>query len=288
MSALRQIERINLAGGPARVAGPFDPSAVGLALPEGSIYHRNQPGAGELWLKFGGADTEWSQITPNNGFDDLFEDANGTPMKPRWTNYQEANCVVTQQDGRYRALIDDNDTNQNGWFQGNQGRADWQLISFPFEVIAFNVGAGLPGDSQTAPVPGVDVAASPYCQCSLMVHVETQATRSYQMITAGHRGSSTYAIISTSANVGSSGTNDLGDDSAPLGRADLRVVGDDVANTLEFFYRLPGDAIWIPHSLPVAQTPTFGENVYVGLASGTFLTASLPFVGTCDGIVRIA
>lgn len=45
------------------IAGSADPSAgAGVAAPEGSLYMRDTAGAGQVWYKFGAADTAWTQF----------------------------------------------------------------------------------------------------------------------------------------------------------------------------------------------------------------------------------
>jgi hypothetical protein len=43
--------------------GTIDPAAVGLDSPIGSIYSRDNSGAGELWLKTGAATTAWTKVS---------------------------------------------------------------------------------------------------------------------------------------------------------------------------------------------------------------------------------
>jgi len=221
----------------------------------------------------------------DNGFDDTF-DGSGA-MKARWTLYDDtSNMTVTQAGGRYHALVDDNTGDQQLWYLTDQARMDWMLLTFPFEVIATNIGIGTVGDTQTANVPGVDTHASPWQFCGVCVHVLTMATVSYRLWTVGHRGGTHYTIESKNSLNGANNIADGGADLCPLGRADIRLVGN-ADSTITPFYRLPGDTTWLGSGagMPDAgfQSPEpFAATANVGLLSYTFGLQSEPFVGTCD------
>lgn len=288
MSVLRNIERINMAGGAARVAGQIDPSAVGLALPEGSMYHRNQPGAGELWVKFGAADTEWVQVSADNGFDDLFEDVSGSPMKARWTQLNGVDLPITQTAGRMRADVQDNTGERTLWFNADQGRLDYQVVTFPFTIELSNIGIGQQGDSQAVPVPGVTYPELlPWNFCGAMIHVLNPLTVSYRLLTAGHRGSfALYTLEAKNTLAGASNTVDGGTNLVPSGRVDMQIIGASPGNTVVFNYRQVGDLIWLPAPVAPFNNPEpFAATALFGPATYTFLLQSMPFVGTCDGIV---
>lgn len=229
-----------------------------------------------------------SGAAPDNGFDDTF-DGSGA-MKARWTQFidptvpQDDGEFPTQTDGRYRRLVvHDYADDRQLWFNAQQGQLYYQTLTFPFEVHALNIGIGLTTNSQTAPVPDVDMAAQPYAFCGVVVHVTTLTTMSYRANLVGHRGPSAYTIECKNTNAGSSNVIDEGN--GFLGtttRADLRVVGN-ADNTCTFYYREVGDSTWIATSVPPSQNPEpFGATVHVGLVAYDFLYPGVDFVGTCD------
>lgn len=258
-------------------------------------------------------------LDPDNGFDDLFADADDTAMKARWHSYNGntaggANLDVTQVGGRYFADVavhsEANSDNRLLWYLTQQGAGHFQLMDFPFEVHAYNIGIGLPGDTQTVPEPGVDTEADPWMFCGLCVHRADEGGTPeggfddtiFELTTAAHRGSFAHYTIELKESLvgGDQSIYDLENDdaasdatgtvanAAPLGRVDLRVVGT-AGGATEWYYRQPGAETWLRIRQAGFRVPTYsGGRAWVGIVTYTFGAGSLNFVGTCDGFVRIS
>ncbi|MEO9967934.1 MAG: hypothetical protein ABJF11_19235 [Reichenbachiella sp.] len=202
------------------------------------------------------------------------------------TNNASALPDVTQKDGRYHANLINNDDNVTLHFHEDQGRLDAKKLNFPFEFIARNIGIGTQEDSQTAPTSAND----PFNFCGVQVHVEDLSTPSSSHVVVGHRGSTSFTIEGKNTNEGSSSVNDIGANTVPDGRADIRIVGNEDQTITVYWQRpnLTSDADnWTLYNgtgeLP-GEAPTFGEEVYVGLITYAFWFTGVPFVGTCDAI----
>jgi hypothetical protein len=223
----------------------------------------------------------------DNGFDDNF---NGSgPLNPaRWSTYIDAavptdTMVPSQTAGRYRKLVDIFAGDPTLWYNADQARLDYQTLTFPFEAIAYNVGIGLPGDSQAVPVPGVDMVAEPYAFCGVLIHIPTLTTASYRSCVFGHRGPTAYTIEQKNTLTGVSNVVDQGPGVLPLGRGDLRIVGNAPGNTLDFFYRQPGTPPWVAVTEAGFSNPEpLPASVEVGLVTYAFGFPGSDFVGTCD------
>ncbi len=216
---------------------------------------------------------------------DSFE-GNG-PLIDYVTNNPEALPDVARVDGRYRANLVENGDNQTLHYHEDQGRLDAKLVSFPFEFIARNIGIGTQEDSQTAPLPTND----PFNFAGVQVHHKELTEANSSHVVVGHRGSTHYTIEGKNTVDGNSSVNDVGANTAPDGRADIRIVGNE-DRSITVYWQEPnlGDSAndnWILYNgtgeLPGAA-PVFGEEVYVGLITYAFYTTGVPFVGTCDGI----
>ncbi len=223
--------------------------------------------------------------TPTTALTDDF-DGNG-PLIDYVTNNASALPDVQRVDGRYHAHLIDNSNNQTLHYHEDQGRLDAKLVEFPFEFIARNIGIGTPDDSQTASSPADD----PYNFCGVQVHVTSLETPTSAHVVVGHRGPTHFTIEGKNTVNGVSAVNDIGANTVPEARADLRIVGNE-DRTLTVYWQLPniGDASqdnWILYNgtgeLP-GEAPAFGESVYVGLITYAFYNTGLPFVGTCDAI----
>jgi hypothetical protein len=117
-------------------------------------------------------------------------------------------------------------------------------------------------------------------------------------VVVGHRGDTGFTIEGKNTVNGNSSVNDNGENSAPLGRADIRVVGNS-DRSLTVYWQTPNLAhltqqdTWIlygptwmtqPDGTLPGTTPTYGNSVYVGLITYAFSNTGVPFVGTCDSI----
>lgn len=202
------------------------------------------------------------------------------------TNNASALPNVTRKDGRYHAELTSNENNITLHFHEDQGRLDAKKLKFPFEFIARNIGIGTQSDSQTAP----EATNSPYNFCGVQVHVLDLSTPSSSHVVVGHRGSTGFTIEGKNTNQGSSSVNDIGANTVPDGRADIRIVGNS-DHTITIYWQVPNtssnDDNWTLYNgtgeLP-GEAPGYAEEVYVGLITYAFEQTGVPFVGTCDGI----
>ena len=204
------------------------------------------------------------------------------------TNNASALPETGRMEGRYRAELTDNQNNITLHFNGQQGRLDAKLVSFPFEFIARNIGIGTLEDSQVAPGSG----GNPYIFSGVQVHVEDFNSINSSHVVVGHRGGTAFTIEGKNTLNGSSSVNDIGSDEAPDGRADIRIVGN-ADNTLTVYWQLPNldfetvDDNWNLYRntgiLP-GTAPSYDSTVYVGLITYASGSTGLPFVGTCDAV----
>jgi len=220
------------------------------------------------------------------GFNDDF-DGNGA-LVDYVTNNASALPQVTQSENRYHALLADNSNNVTLHFNEDQGRLDAKLLEFPFEFIARNIGIGTVEDSQTAPTS----ANGPYIFSGVQVHVEDFNSINSSHVVVGHRGPNGFTIEGKNTLDGNSSVNDIGENTVPSGRADIRIVGNE-DKTLTVHWQLPNlnhqtdSDSWTLYrdtgNLP-GTAPNYGDSVYVGLITYAFGSTGVPFVGTCDAI----
>lgn len=204
------------------------------------------------------------------------------------TNNAAALPQVTQSENRYHALLTDNTNNVTLHFHQDQGRLDAKSVSFPFEFIARNIGIGTVADSQTAAAP----TNNPYIFCGVQVHVEDFNSINSSHVVVGHRGPTAFTIEGKNTVDGNSSVNDIGANTVPSGRADIRIRGNE-DRTLTIYWQLPNlnhtvdSDNWTLYNgtgnLP-GTPPNYGETVYVGLITYAFGSNGVPFVGTCDAI----
>ncbi|WP_422362170.1 hypothetical protein [Reichenbachiella sp.] len=202
------------------------------------------------------------------------------------TNNASALPDVKRQNGRYHANLTSNTNNTTLHYHEDQGRLDAKKLIFPFEFIARNIGIGTQEDSQVAPSSNND----PYNFCGVQVHVLDLSTPSSSHVVVGHRGPTGFTIEGKNTNEGNSSVNDIGANTIPDGRADIRIVGNE-DRTITVYWQLPnlnaaGDN-WLLYNetgdLP-GTPPTYESEVYVGLITYAFEQTGVPFVGTCDAI----
>lgn len=204
------------------------------------------------------------------------------------TNNPSALPNVSSVLGRYKAVLEDNTDNITLHFHEDQGRIDAKPVTFPFEFIARNSGIGSLADSQTAPAPN----GSPYLFAGVQVHDKDFNSINSSHVVVGHRGGTAFTIEGKNTVDGSSSVNDIGANTAPDGRADIRIVGNE-DHTLTVYWQTPNlefettDDNWTLYRdtgiLP-GTAPSYANEVYVGLITYAFGQTGVPFVGTCDAI----
>lgn len=209
------------------------------------------------------------------------------PLTGYTTTNPEVLPAVGRVDGRYHAELTDNAGDKTLHFNGAQGRLDAKLVTFPFDYVARNIGIGSLSDSQQAPNP----AGSTFMFAGIQVHSTDLEAADSAHVVVGHRGNTKFTIEGKNTVDGSSSVNDIGADTAPDGRADIRIVGNS-DRTLTVYWQTPN--VGSPASddwqlyrttgdLPGSTAP-FGESVYIGLITYAFGTGSVPFVGTADSV----
>ena len=227
----------------------------------------------------------------SDGFSDTFDGADGDPLDSSlWTEYNSSVIATREQrDGRFRAVIDDNTGDQTLWYLSDVGWFAYQTLTFPFEIDYLNIGIGKTSDSQAVPVPGVDTAASPWQFGGVVVHSLTPGDLNYRLMVVGHRdGFNTYTYESKNSDgTGFNSIVDGGANAAPLGRLDIKVIGN-ANQTITFQHRQPGVGSYVNSTVPAFRFPTYASTCLVGLVGYTFALSSMPFVITCDEVSLVS
>jgi len=219
-----------------------------------------------------------------NKSDDFFKDG---PLIGYTTNNANKLKDIAKRSGRYRANLTDNFKNKTLHYKKSQGRLDAKRVAFPFEFIARNIGIGTQDDSQTSikSTGGFNFAG-------VQVHVLDLDSRNSAHIVVGHRGRTGFTIEGKNTVNGKSTVDDIGANAAPLGRADIRIVGN-VDRSLTIYWQQPNqvEENWQLYNgskkgngkLPGKQA-SFDNEVYVGLITYAQGRKGIPFIGTCDSI----
>lgn len=204
------------------------------------------------------------------------------------TNNESSLPNVASVSGRYKAILDNNANNITLHFHNDQGRIDAKLVEFPFEFIARNIGIGTVNNSQMAPLAN----NSPYLFSGVQVHAKDFNSINSSHVVVGHRGSASYTIEGKNTVNGQSSVNDIGKNTVPDGRADIRIVGNE-DRTIVVYWQTPNldyestDDSWTLYrdtgDLP-GVAPAYDSEVYIGLITYAFGQEGVPFVGTCDAI----
>jgi len=218
----------------------------------------------------------------------VVDDFAGTgPLLGYTTTRADALPGVGRVDGRYHAPLLDNSRNQTLHYNRFQGRLDAKPLEFPFEYIARNIGIGTLQDSQSAPEP----TGRWVIFAGVQVHATDLDAAESAHVVVGHRGNTHFTIEGKNTVAGRSIVNDLGAGSAPLGRADIKIVGNS-DRTLTVYWQEPNlgpsaNDDWQLYrssgQLP-GRAPAFGPSVYVGLITYASGSRGVPFVGTADSV----
>ncbi len=230
--------------------------------------------------------TEIEQPENDSSFIDAF---NGSgDLVDYETNNASVLPDVTMFSGRYHASLTDNMDNKTLHFNQEQGRIDAKLVTFPFEFIARNIGIGTIANSQIAPEPN----NNPYIFSGIQVHVKDFNSINSSHVVVGHRGPTGYTIEGKNTVNGNSSVNDIGANTVPNGKADIKIEGDN-NHTLKVYWQTPNTSgntssdNWILYNstgdLP-GTAPLYDNEVYIGLITYAFGNNGVPFVGTCDAI----
>lgn len=230
------------------------------------------------------SDADTTLITssiPSGSFDDF--SGNGA-LIGYTVNNENSLPDVSRVNNRYRANLTNNSSNITLHYNAAQGRLDAKQATFPFEVIARNIGIGSQSNSQLTP----SSPSSQYIFAGIQIHVLDLASRNSSHVVVGHRGSTSFTIEGKNTVNSNSSVNDEGANIAPLGRSDIRIIGN-ANRTLTVYWQQPnlngGTDNWQLYrntgQLP-GTAPTYGARVYVGLITYAQGSAGLPFVGTSD------
>lgn len=207
------------------------------------------------------------------------------------------NLLVVKRNNRLygEVTVAANGTGQDTtFFDLDQGQLNSRVMTFPFEVIALDIGIGTILDPLTShPVNGG------YNFCGLHVHqlsstidnnVEFLANINSSHCVVGHRGGTHNCVEFKNTLAGSSSQGDTSFNSLPLGRADLRVTGS-AAGLLTWYYKEPGAANWLlingGTGFPPGTQPTYGASVDVGIIGYAYTNTGLDFAMTCESIQYI-
>jgi len=203
------------------------------------------------------------------------------------TNNANALPDIKRADGRYRANLTNNSNNVTLHYKKHQGRLDAKRLTFPFEFIARNIGIGTQSNSQQPLQPNKG-----YNFAGVQIHVLDLESPNSSHIVVGHRGKTTFTIEGKNTVNGKSMVDDMGKNILPLGRADIRVVGN-ANRSLTIYWQPPEqkEDNWQLYDgykkgngkLP-GSSPKYEADVYVGLITYAQGKKALPFVGTCDSI----
>jgi hypothetical protein len=209
------------------------------------------------------------------------------PLSGYTTTNPEVLPEVGRVNGRYRAELTDNAADKTLHFNDAQGRLDAKLVAFPFDYVARNIGVGSVSDSQLAPNP----SGSTFMFSGIQVHSTDLDAADSAHVVVGHRGNTKFTVEGKNTVGGGSSVNDVGANTAPDGRADIRIVGNS-GRTLTVYWQTPNFSSaasdnWQLYlgtgNLPGSTAP-FEASVYIGLITYAFGSGSVPFVGTADSV----
>jgi len=194
--------------------------------------------------------------------------------------------------GRYTAELLDNTGDQTLHFNNSQGRFDGVLLSFPFRVIARNLGIA----PMNQPTAVHQPSGNAFNFVGIQVHQQDLNGLNSAHVVIGQRGGTVNTIEGKMTLNGSSQVTDIGDSALPNGRADLMIVGQNDGTLLVYWQQPnlsgnPTNDSWIayddylsnpPGVLP-GDLPDWGvSNIYVGIITYAQGTNGVPFMGVMD------
>jgi len=236
------------------------------------------------------------KVTPNSNGPDFqssvayqFDCLNLEPLIGFTSNNVVALPSVGTRCGKYVAELTDNTSNQTLHYNQDQGRFDGVQVTFPFSVIARNVGTASMGDLNSHHT----FDGSAYNFVGLQVHSLDLNSPNSAHLVVGQRGDTVDTIEGKMTNNGTSNQSDIGANQLPDGRADLRLVGDASGN-IKAYWQLPnltGDTLndsWLSYELngdlPGTLPEWNGSTVFVGLITYAYYSNGLPFTGVADSL----
>lgn len=206
-----------------------------------------------------------------SGISTLHDSFNGTGgLDPaKWDTFQPSAVSIIQSGGRYVASIPAGNADGTTWFNGSEGRLDYQTFTGDFEVIARNIG-----------IEG-SINPNDFQFCGLCVRA---SAGNYEFNVVGERGTDGSNTLEYKSTVGFSSTqNDLVDNTAVNHKLDLRVTRQ--GSTVRFWYQDPTNTTdnWLETPMSnLSQRTSFGTGaVQVGILTYGFAFVDA-FQGVCD------
>ena len=194
----------------------------------------------------------------------------------------------------FEGTVSDNTGNQTRWFNGEQGRFDYQTIKVPSsgvdEYILTGAGVG-PTANRLNNLPFL---TNQFSFCGIMVHDNTLATATSMFAVIGHRGSSAQATIEIKGTT--AGTSDVTDEGTDVFTGTGVTHGDlavevDSSGVCKFKYRDLGGSTWtyinsgtglVPSSFSMGSSGTDFKIGIIGYASDVI---GVPFKFTADSMI---
>lgn len=202
--------------------------------------------------------------------------------------------VAAQQlNGQYHARLDDNSTNRSLFLDADQGRLDAIDATFPFEVIAKNVGIRSITEHELPPSHPSGTAFL----SGVQIHSSDFSSANYVHFLAGHGPENSQTLEAKSTRNGNSVWDLENAETLDFGRADLRLVGDSEGN-IQAYWRLPSEgespeAEWQayegslgagPAQFP-GDAPDFSNEVLIGLVTYAFGDVGEGFIGSAEELL---
>ena len=230
-------------------------------------------------------DTETQEETTQNS------DQNSSNTDPEWVSWRadalpNVNFDSDAPEQGYSVDLLSNAGNRTLHFNNDQGRFDGREVTFPFEVIARNIGI------EDIHNPGQVPASSnnTYIFAGVQIHVVDSEIPTSSHVVVGHRGSHSSTVEGKNTVNGSSSVDDAGANILPNARADLRIVGN-ADRTLTVYWQVPNTSgntandhweLYRGNGTLLGNAPNFGPSVYAGIITYAYFDAGVPFRGAAD------